>query len=99
MAIIQEHDLTQVMKALVQMGVSLAQIPSKGGFLQKHNVTLLLGYPANLEEAVIATLSHNTHHRVESIPSAQPILPGARTRIRVGGAILFVFDVEAYHEF
>lgn len=99
MVVIQERDLPQVMKALTALGISIAQIPSKGGFLQQHNVTLLLGYPDQIEEKVIATLAANTHHRVESLSSTNPIIPGARTRIRVGGAILFAFDVEAYYEF
>ncbi len=99
MAIIQERDLPPVMRGLTDLGVSLAQLPSTGGFLQRRNVTILIGYPAPLEEKLLQTLAATTQHRVETAAEGHLPLPGVSSRIRVGGAVLFTFEVEAYHEF
>ncbi len=99
MVIVQEQDLPQVMQGLMAQGVSLAQLPSSGGFLQRRNITILIGYPAPLEETLIQLLAERTRHRVETPSPASMPLPGAHARIRVGGAVLFTFAVEAYHEF
>ncbi len=100
MVIIQERDLPQVMRRLMETGVSLAQLPSTGGFLQQRNATVLIGYPAEMEASLLQALQETTRHRVEMSSSATRLaVPGAASRIRVGGAVLFIFDVESYHEF
>jgi len=44
--IIQDKDSDKVLEALVGMGFSVTRVASTGGFLQKGNVTLLIGLEA-----------------------------------------------------
>ena len=99
MAVVQERDLPDIMRALGNLGVSVAQLPSSGGFLQRNNVTILIGYPLKLEEDIIATLAKHAHHRVELVPGRKDLGLVTPNRVRVGGAVLFTFEVEAYYEF
>lgn len=54
--IIQDKDSDKVLEALVSLGFSVTRVASTGGFLQKGNVTLLIGLEASQVETVISIL-------------------------------------------
>jgi len=101
-AIVQEQDAESAVQALARRGYAVTRMPSRGGFLRRKNVTLLVGMPIGREEAAVRALKASCHNRVEfmnkllhdpSIPISEPI------EISVSGATIFVFEVENYHEF
>ncbi len=100
--VIQEVDLESALKGLGKAGFGVDQLPSSGGFLSQRNVTLLIGIPDGRERDVVNTLARYCHKRVEHVrtPLDGTFLPLQRpTAVDVGGATIFTFDVEAYHEF
>ncbi len=98
--IIQEDDLQNALKGLSGAGFGVDQLPSTGGFLSNHNVTLVIGLPAGREQDVVKTLSTHCKRRVEYVRPSGAILPLQRsTPVEVGGATIFTFDIEAYYEF
>lgn len=100
--IIQEDDLQNALKALSRAGFGVDELPSTGGFLSQRNVTLLIGIPAGRERDVVNILDRHCHRRVEHIrtPFEGNFLPLQRPiPVDVGGATVFTFDIEAYHEF
>jgi CPA1 family monovalent cation:H+ antiporter len=100
--VIQEQDLENAINTLSKIGFSVARLPSTGGFLSRKNVTLLIGLPEGREEAAVKALRSSCSKRVEfvSSPLADASLPLPEpTKITVGGATIFTFEVESYDEF
>lgn len=101
-AIIQVQDLNDVNRALAKLNVPVLPISSSGGFLGSQSVTLIIGIPGRLEEAIIAILTQTCHRRVHYVASPLegspvPILP--TTPVTIGGATIFTYNVERFEEF
>ncbi|MBT3337422.1 MAG: Na+/H+ antiporter [Anaerolineae bacterium] len=100
--IIQDEDLQNALRALSNAGFGVDQLPSTGGFLSQRNVTLLIAIPEGREEDIVRVLKRSCNKRVEHVraPLEGAFLPISRpVPVDVGGATIFTFDVEAYHEF
>jgi NhaP-type Na+/H+ or K+/H+ antiporter/uncharacterized protein YaaQ len=100
--VIQKSDLENAIGALTKLGFTIAQLPSTGGFLTRANVTLLIGMPEGREEAAVRALKSSCNRRVEYLVSPLPNMPeglATPTQITVGGATIFMFEVESYNEF
>jgi len=101
-AVIQEVDLENALASLTKLGFSVAQLSSTGGFLSRKNVTLLIGVQEGREEAAVKALKNSCQQRVEFVSSP---LRGAAfpmptpMQVTVGGATVFMFEVESYDEF
>lgn len=101
-AIIQEQDMESAMSALTKLGLSVTQLSSIGGFLGRRNVTLLIGFSEGQEESIVNTLNQSCRRRVEYV--AAPMEGAGMTfsppiPIQIGGATIFVFEVEKYVEY
>ena len=100
--VIQEDDLGSALKALSGAGFGVDQLPSTGGFLNRHNVTLLIGIPEGREVDVLPLLESACERRIQNIRKPLKEAPFSFLNpvpIEVGGATIFTFDIEAYHEF
>jgi CPA1 family monovalent cation:H+ antiporter len=102
LAILQPEDLERAIGALNRAGIPVAHFSTAGGFLNRRNETLLIGLPKGREEEIVYILKKSCRKRVKFARSFQegklPLLSHA-TPVTVGGATIFCFDVEAYHEF
>lgn len=101
-AVIQEQDIENAVNALSKLGFSVARMPSTGGFLKRRNVVILIGMNAGREETAVKVLQSSCRRRVEFASNALQNIPiplPAATRVNVGGATVFVFEVETYDEF
>jgi len=101
-AVIQEADLESALTSLSKLGFSVARLSSTGGFLSRKNVTLLIGIQKGREDAAVKALKSSCQRRVEFVSSplrgnAFPM--PAPTQVTVGGATVFMFEVESYDEF
>jgi len=99
---VQEQDAENVVQSLAKLGISVTRLPSKGGFLKRGNVTLMIGMPFSLVDMVVRTIKNTSKARVEFIntlfPSANLPLPKP-VEVNVGGATVFIFEVENFMEF
>jgi CPA1 family monovalent cation:H+ antiporter len=101
-AMVQDEDSENAVQALAKLGFSVTRLPSRGGFLRRGNVTLIVGMAAGREEAAVRALKNSCRQRVEFVNS---LFPGSNLsmprsiEIKVGGATVFVFEVEHYIEF
>jgi uncharacterized protein YaaQ len=62
----------------------------------------MIGIPKNREKDVVQVLEESCEKRIEYLrsPLNGAFLPLARpVAVDVGGATIFTFDIEAYHEF
>ena len=100
--VIQEADLENALGSLNKLGFSVARLSSTGGFLSRRNVTLLVGVQQGRTDIAVKALKNSSQQRVEFISS--PLRGGTfpmpiPTQVTVGGATVFMFEVESYDEF
>lgn len=101
-AVVQDQDIDKAIKALNEAGVEVTLLASSGGFLGRHNATLLVGLEANQEKAALAALSQACRRRVEYVATSlegAPFHMPLSTPISVGGATVFTFEVERFEVF
>jgi uncharacterized protein YaaQ len=99
--VVQEQDVDAAMRALKKQEIGSTRLASMGGFLGRRSATLLIGFFSGQEEEIVNILRQNCRTRVEyvTIPlEGSPLPLPAPTPITVGGATIFVFDVERYEE-
>jgi len=101
-AITHERDKHKVSDALLQAGHKLTIIASTGGFLRDGNVTFLVGTKSEEVDDVIDIIrqwcSAREQYVTQPLPDAM-VPTGALmspVKVSVGGAIIFVVDVEKY---
>lgn len=100
--IASDADADGLVRALVQRGLAATKIGSTGGFLRRGNTTLLVGVPAAEVETVIALVGRTCPARSELLTLG--VLPfagempfiGEPVEVRVGGAVVFVLNVERF---
>jgi CPA1 family monovalent cation:H+ antiporter len=101
-AIIQEQDLENSLSVLSKLGFSVTHMTSSGGFLDRRSITLLIGLTKGQEKSVVDALSNSCKKRVEYISNpleTGPVPFPNPNPVDVGGATIFVFEVERYEEF
>lgn len=101
-AVIQEQDLENALSLLTNLGFSVTHLPSTGGFLGRRSVTLLIGLAEGQEKKAVDALSRSCKKRVEYVSSPLEVGPAPFPNpipVNVGGATIFVFEVERYEEF
>ena len=100
-AIISKKDSDEVCRALSEGGYYFTKMASSGGFLSWGNTTLIIGTEADRVKPAIEIIRSNCSKRVENIPSTMQ-LPAhsvtANTEVVVGGATIFVTEVEEFEK-
>lgn len=103
-AIVSNDDANVVMKELNKEGFSVTKMASTGGFLRVGNVTLLVGTEEEKIQQVIDVISKFSAKRKQVVFSAEPYIGAAAgymsfpAEIEVGGATIFVIDVERFEK-
>jgi uncharacterized protein YaaQ len=103
--VVHNRDKNRITDELVKAGFKFTVIGSTGGFLREGNTTVLIG----VEEAELPTLQkligQNCQSR-EQLVNVMPFdtaPPGAfmpsPVKVPVGGAVMFVIDVEQFYRF
>jgi len=102
-AIVQDEDARAVMDALVADGHRATRISTTGGFLVRGNSTVLIGVADEEVDPVLTILRTHCHARREFVSPVMPLSEGAAARhwvqpleVEVGGATVFVLDVERF---
>lgn len=103
-AIIQNDDKKALTRALIDHEISVTQISSAGGFLRGGNTTLMIGVEeAKLSVALDLIKEYSRRRQVVTVPA--PGIPhnvdsiAMPMQVTVGGATVFILDVEAFHKF
>ncbi len=98
-AIINKKDSGEVCRALTEAGFYFTKMASAGGFLTTGNVTLMIG-TEKVDEVLDLIRTHCARH-IEALSPAMQI-PGAAapfpTEVTVGGATIFVTDIERFEK-
>lgn len=103
-AIVNNDDASVVMRELNKEGFSVTKMASTGGFLKVGNVTLLVGTEEELVQKAIDIVSKFSAKRKQVVFSAEPYFAASTgymsfpAEIEVGGATIFVVDVERFEK-
>jgi len=101
-AVVQDKDAARLLETLVKRGLQVTKLASTGGFLREGNTTLLIGTPAERVNEALKAIEENCHSRTQLVSPIVP--PGGPAdaylpypiEVKVGGATVFVLDVEEF---
>ena len=100
LAIINFDDANSVTHALTKKGFSSTKLSTTGGFLMAGNVTILVGVDEEKVQAVIDIIKEHSHSRKQMIPTTTEMsygyYPSMPVEVTVGGATIFVIDIERF---
>jgi uncharacterized protein YaaQ len=100
-AIVNKDDSNMVASALIRAGFPTTKLATTGGFLKAGNTTFLLGVDDSRVDEVIEIISKYSKKRTQMVSSS---IYGASeytafpVEITVGGATVFVTDVDRYEK-
>lgn len=102
-AIINSDDVNAVMSNLTKEGYSATKLNTSGGFLRAGNITLLIGVEAKKVDDVINIIGKHSSQRKKITPVnatyiGETMLTSMPVEVTVGGATIFVLDVEQFYK-
>ena len=101
-AIVQDEDTPALTDALVAAGYRFTKVSTTGSFLRTGNTSLLIGVEDNHVDPVMGILRRTCRRRTQvAVPYSPALEPGLlympeNFEVEVGGAIVFVADVERF---
>ena len=104
-AIVHNDDADAVIRALLAKGFRATRMASTGGFLREGNTTICVGTEDDKVDDVLRLIKENCHTRTEYVNPLPPMMEAGElyiptpVEVQVGGATVFVVDVERYEKF
>ncbi len=99
-AIVHDEDAHALVKQLTEADFGVTKLASTGGFLKSGNTTLIIGTPKERVESALAIIEETSQTRKEITTTTSLLgdnsVMGMPLEITVGGATVFVVDVEKY---
>lgn len=104
LAIVQDEDSASVMDELNINGFMVTKMCSSGGFLRSGNTTLLIGIEEDKVDPVLQIIESTCKSHKKVVNSSMQTGNVAAyfsypMEITVGGATVFVVDVDQFHKF
>ena len=97
---IVSDDCAEVCSALTKDKFSVTRLATTGGFLKSGNSTLICGVEDEKVDTVINIVSQHSRKRTQIVPSSSSFDVGRYgsypIEVQVGGATIFVLDVEQF---
>ena len=102
-AIINRDDTSAVVGNLTKSGFSVTKLATTGGFLLAGNTTLLIGVEDEKVDEALAIIEEHSKKRSQLVPpvgtSADGAMMSIPIEVTVGGATVFVTNVETFKKF
>lgn len=105
-AIIQDEDASKLLDKLSENGFYSTRLATSGGFLRAGNTTILIGVEDEKVEDVCSIIEKNCKSRKQITPVQTPMLGAMDVfssvypiEVNVGGATVFVLDVEKFRKY
>jgi uncharacterized protein YaaQ len=102
MTVIQADDAGQINDALVRAGHRVTRMATTGGWLRRENATFLLGVEDEKLEEVLAILQQKGQRRKAYMTTPLDMLgtvDGETFEVEIGGATIFVIDIERFERY
>lgn len=104
-AIVQDEDASRLISALMNEGFSVTKLATTGGFLRAGNTTLLTGVEKDKLDDAMAIIEKICKSRKQISTSPSPVSSNTGVyvpfpvEVIVGGATVFVLDVDQFQKF
>ncbi|MCG0239685.1 MAG: cyclic-di-AMP receptor [Firmicutes bacterium] len=104
-AVIQDKDQARLLDALTEAGFRATKLASTGGFLREGNTTLLIGVEDDRVDHALQIIRRTCKAREQLVTPLSPMGGPADAYIPfpveviVGGATVFVLNVERFEKF
>lgn len=101
-AMVQDDDAVDLVDAITEAGFRVTKLASTGGFLKSGNTTLIMGVEEDKVQTVISVVEEVCKTRKQIITTPTPITGNVDMymsypiEIEVGGATIFVVDVDQF---
>ena len=104
-SIVHRDDVDTLLKALTDGGHKATLISTTGGFLREGNATVFVGAENDEVDEILAVVKESCQERTRYLSPIVPVTEPSEfyipepVEIDVGGATVFVLDVERYERF
>lgn len=102
LAIINYDDAHNVINHLMKAGFQITKLATTGGFLRAGNVTILIGLDESRLDEAMELIRKYSNTRKQIIPTTANLgvgfHPAMPVEVQVGGATVFVLNVEKFEK-
>ena len=104
-AIVHSDDADGLISALMEKEYRSTKISTTGGFLREGNATIIIGTEEENVPEVLSIMKSNCHTRTQFVNPLPPVMePGELympnpVEVQVGGATVFILNVEQFWRF
>ena len=101
-AIVQDEDASRLVNNLMNEGYGVTKLATTGGFLRAGNTTLLVGVDDDKFDGAMSVIEKECKSRKQVATSPSPVAGTTGVympypiEVMVGGATIFVMDVEKF---
>lgn len=103
LAIVNNDDKNFVRKALIENGFTVTVLSTTGGILKAGNTTFILGTSDEQVPIALDIIKSHSKKRVQPISASSMVFPSALSglpaEVSVGGAAVFVLNIERFEKF
>lgn len=101
LVVVQDTDVNILMEELIDKGFRVTKLSSTGGFLKSGNTTIFMGVDEDKMDECLKLIEANCKKRKTTTAMVNPSMQGAMfqtfpVEIEVGGATVFVLDVDQF---
>lgn len=103
-AVVNNEDGNVVMRELNKGGYSVTKMATTGGFLRAGNTTLLVGTSEENVQDVVNIIERHSERRKQMVFKPEPVIGAVGDfssypeEVELGGATIFVVDVERFEK-
>ena len=106
LAIVQDDDAIDLIEELTDKDYRVTKLATTGGFLKSGNTTLMIGVEEKEVKNLINVIEDVCIRRKEMVPTSTPNTIGTNSglyvpypiEVEVGGATIFVLDVDQFYK-
>ncbi|SFM42682.1 cyclic-di-AMP receptor [Salibacterium qingdaonense] len=104
-AVVQDKDSSRLSNALVEEDFRATKLASTGGFLRAGSTTFLVGVNDEKVQSVLDIIKNNCQARDQLVAPVSPMGGNADSyvpypvEVQVGGATVFIMQVEQFNQF
>lgn len=101
-AIVNSEDASAVLSELTGQGFSVTKLATSGGFLRAGNVTMMIGVEEEQVQKALSLIEEFSSQRKQQVPVNSTYIGDSMitvpVEVTVGGATVFVLDVEQFYK-
>ena len=101
-AIVNSEDASAVLSELTGQGFSVTKLATSGGFLRAGNVTMMIGVEEEQVQKALSVIEEFSSQRKQQVPVNSTYIGDSMItvpmEVTVGGATVFVLDVEQFYK-